>query len=185
MFGLDSIHQDRNFVSRPPAPAAFAIIISFVLPGLASCSPPVARPGPTSPGSAPSPKATLIPIASATSREARTAPTGPLAIVPVTADGVGRYEFVELDIQCDLAAANPFDPEELEIRVLFTSPSGMKIEIGAFWYQDFEPIGHRPIGERGWRVRFTPPYEVFLHKLQVLLSSFLPALVHTNAIDFG
>jgi hypothetical protein len=79
-----------------------------------------------------------------------------LAIVPVTADGVGRYQLVELDIQCDLAAANPFDPEELEIRVQFTSPSHMKTEIEAFWYQDFEPIGHRPIGEPGWRVRFTP-----------------------------
>jgi hypothetical protein len=44
MFGLDLIHQDRNFVRRPPTPAAFALIISFVLPGLASCSPPVASP---------------------------------------------------------------------------------------------------------------------------------------------
>jgi hypothetical protein len=58
-----------------------------------------------------------------------------LAIVPVTAGGVGRYEFFELDLQCDLAAANPFDPEELEIRVQFMSPAGMKTEIGAFWYQ--------------------------------------------------
>jgi hypothetical protein len=79
-----------------------------------------------------------------------------LVIIPLTANGVGQYELVELEIQSGLTPTNPFDPYELGIRVQFTSPSGMKAESGAFWYQDFDPVDRQAVGEPVWRARFTP-----------------------------
>jgi hypothetical protein len=156
MLGIDLTHRDRQIVRQPHNPAMFFLIASIVMVGLASCSPPVTNPSPTSPGSALTPKATLIPIASATGRETEIVPTGPLTIVPVTTEGVKLYELVELEIQSEVSPTNPFDPDEFDIQVRFTSATGATVEVGAFWYQDFESIGHKPIGEPGWRVRFTP-----------------------------
>lgn len=69
---------------------------------------------------------------------------------------VGRFELVELEIQTDIVPRNPFDPDELDIRVEFTAPSGKTVEVGAFWYQQYEAIQGRANGEPGWRARFTP-----------------------------
>jgi len=121
---------------------------------LASCEPA----GPTF--LPPSPKpiltagATPAPIASATARE--TAGARPLAITPLLSEEVGRFELLELAIQTDLTTSNPFDPDELDIRVEFTPPSGATVEIGAFWYQPYESKGLVPTGDPGWRARFTP-----------------------------
>lgn len=60
------------------------------------------------------------------------------------------------------APANPFDPAQLLVRVVFRAPDGARIVTGAFWFQDYDRalVGGRevltPKGAPYWRVRFTP-----------------------------
>jgi Domain of unknown function (DUF5060) len=51
---------------------------------------------------------------------------------------------------------NPYDPDEIDIRVRFTAPSGKDVEVGAFWFQDYDLQTRRLRGNPGWKVRFTP-----------------------------
>ncbi|MBP1692898.1 MAG: hypothetical protein H6Q37_781 [Chloroflexi bacterium] len=101
-----------------------------------------------------SPGATLIPTA--TPAPVTSATVQPLAISPLKMDKVGRFELLELDIKSNIVVANPFDPNEINIRVEFTSPTGRIVDVGAFWYQDFDSTGHRRVGEPRWKARFTP-----------------------------
>lgn len=80
-------------------------------------------------------------------RLALAAPAGPVA----------AYGRVELAIATNLRFANPFDPAEADLRVAFTGPDGQARQVPAFWYQAYDPETLRPLGEPGWRVRFTPP----------------------------
>jgi hypothetical protein len=148
--------RDRAVANRPRLREAWQVIASFALLWLASCEPTGPTLGPASPDAPSMPVATLEPIASSTARDAPIGLLGTLVIAPVMADEVGRFEPVELEIQTDIVPSNPFDPEELEIRVAFTSPSGTTVEVGAFWYQAFDATGVRSMGEPGWRARFTP-----------------------------
>jgi hypothetical protein len=66
------------------------------------------------------------------------------------------YELQEMAIDTDGRVLNPFDPAQMEIKVFFTSPSGERIVVPAFWFQDYDPDTARPRGEPGWRVRFAP-----------------------------
>ncbi|HET7011325.1 MAG TPA: DUF5060 domain-containing protein [Anaerolineales bacterium] len=84
------------------------------------------------------------------------APVPPLAILPLEATRFELYGLVELDLLTSIVPENPFDPEELDMRVEFTSPSGSKVDVGAFWYQAFEAALGTPEGDPGWKVRFTP-----------------------------
>jgi hypothetical protein len=102
------------------------------------------------------PNATSVPIASATERETATDHAASLMIAPLILDKVGRFELLELEIQTELIPTNPFDPEELDIRVEFTSPSGKMSEIGAFWYREFDYATLKFVGEPSWKARFTP-----------------------------
>ena len=111
---------------------------------------------PSSPELTPTPVAPLVPATSTTPREVAPGRAGPLAIVPLLSDEVGRYNLLELEIQTDIEVANPFDPEELDIRVEFTSPSGGQVEVGAFWYRAYEPPGVLGQGPPAWKARFTP-----------------------------
>ncbi len=79
-----------------------------------------------------------------------------LAIVPaedVTAD---LYSMLELDLQTNLQAANPYNPNEIDLRVSFNAPSGKDVEVGAFWYQDYDLQTRQAKGKPDWKVRFTP-----------------------------
>ena len=91
---------------------------------------------------------------------------------------VGRFEKFELTFRLSKTFANPFDPDCVELDGQFTSPSGKKITIPAFFYQDYErhllkdgkgvPVGQRsppapgtrefltPKGRCCWKLRFTP-----------------------------
>jgi len=92
---------------------------------------------------------TQLPVATPTSDHA-------LAIVPPGNEPVERYGLLELDLQTDLRVANPYDPNEIDLRVRFTAPSGKEVEVGAFWYLGFDLQTRQPKGEPGWKVRFTP-----------------------------
>src|SRR3990172_7698395 len=146
----------RPTVSGRRVRRACPVIASLAMLWLASCEPSGATLGPPSPDVALAPIATLVPIASATARETAAGHTRTLGIAPLVPDEIGRFEPLELQIQTDIAPSNPFDPEELDIRVEFTSASGTTVEVGAFWYQEFDATGRTRIGEPGWRARFTP-----------------------------
>ncbi len=79
-----------------------------------------------------------------------------LAIVAPKDKVVERYGLLELDLQTNLQADNPYDPNQIELKVGFIAPSGRKLEVGAFWYQDYDPQTRQPQGRPGWKVRFTP-----------------------------
>lgn len=60
------------------------------------------------------------------------------------------------------AAANPFDPDEIQVDATFSAPSGKKTTVPAFWYQDYRRSliqgvqALTPSGAPEWRIRFTP-----------------------------
>jgi len=68
-----------------------------------------------------------------------------------TVDGL-----VELNVETDGLAANPFDPAQVDLRVRFTSATSKTMVVPAFWYQDFYTATVQPKGTPVWRVRFTP-----------------------------
>ncbi len=83
---------------------------------------------------------------------------------PVTQ--VGRYEKLELPLEIDRQYANPFDPCEVELNVLVTTPSGQSLVLPAFFGQDYERQDLKrngkkaawcyPCGTGSWKARFTP-----------------------------
>jgi len=79
-----------------------------------------------------------------------------LAITSVEKEVVDLYGFLELDLQTNLQADNPYNPNDIDLRVLFSAPSGKEVEVGAFWCQDYDLQTRRSKGEPGWKVRFTP-----------------------------
>ncbi len=79
-----------------------------------------------------------------------------LTLLPVEEKPIERYGMLELSLQSDVSIANPYDPKEIELKVRFTAPSGRKEDVGAFWYQGFDPETRLPKDVPGWKVRFTP-----------------------------
>jgi len=61
---------------------------------------------------------------------------------PSTVHQYGRFELI---ITSQTVVGNPFDPDENDIEVVFTDPSGRRISVPAFYD-----------GGTTWRVRFTP-----------------------------
>jgi hypothetical protein len=65
-----------------------------------------------------------------------------------SAANVGRFGRFELALQVAGAWKNPFDPSEADVSVEFTSPSGRKSHVPAFYTQDFERSRHRAEEDR-------------------------------------
>lgn len=85
------------------------------------------------------------------------------------------WERSELRLENIPAVENPFDPEQIRVDVLVTTPSNRVQRIPAYWTQDYE---HRlvdgaevltPRGASGWRLRYTPA-EAGEHQLQLEIS---------------
>ncbi|HSB67317.1 MAG TPA: DUF5060 domain-containing protein [Anaerolineales bacterium] len=87
-----------------------------------------------------------------------TAPTSapPLVIVNPSSNRIERYNLLEINLQTILQVDNPYDPDEINIEVFFTTPSGDELKVGAFWMQDYDLQTRRPKGKPGWKVRITP-----------------------------
>jgi hypothetical protein len=95
---------------------------------------------------------------------ARTEPLALRKAVPSQAP-VARHALFELTL--DLAASydNPFNPEEVDVWAVFTSPQGGAVRVNGFLFQPFtrrldqgtEKI--EPAGEPVWKIRFTPDME--------------------------
>ena len=79
-----------------------------------------------------------------------------LTIVPLANSPVELYGSLELGLETNLRATNPYDPQDIDLRVSFSAPSGKEVHVGAFWYQGYDPATRQPFGEPGWKVRFTP-----------------------------
>lgn len=78
---------------------------------------------------------------------------------------VQRWQKVEGLIDWPKTYANPFDPAEVTVDVLITTPDGRQLVQPAFWMEDYawRQMGRQqggewfyPQGRTGWRVRFTP-----------------------------
>lgn len=60
-------------------------------------------------------------------------------------------------------AQNPYDPDSIQLNVRVTYPNGARRDLPAFWMQPYKSemigISHEeltPVGDPGWRFRFTP-----------------------------
>ncbi|MFW5870669.1 MAG: DUF5060 domain-containing protein, partial [Candidatus Sumerlaeota bacterium] len=74
---------------------------------------------------------------------------------------VGQVFEMRFDIT--RAYDNPYDPEQIAIDVEYQTPSGRRMSLPAFYYQDYvrmrlsnEAEKYQPIGRAHWRARFTP-----------------------------
>ncbi|MFW6164019.1 MAG: DUF5060 domain-containing protein, partial [Planctomycetota bacterium] len=86
--------------------------------------------------------------------------------VELGAEEVGRYERLDVVLDVEAVGSNPFDPDEIDLRLELTTPSDRRLVVPAFWYQPFErrdlsrgrgtQAWLYPAGEPQWRVRFAP-----------------------------
>jgi hypothetical protein len=79
-----------------------------------------------------------------------------LEITSSSASTVDRFGLLELNLKTDIPFTNPYSAKEIDLKVLFTAPSGKRWVVGAFWYQDFDAQTRQPSGKPGWKARFTP-----------------------------
>ena len=70
-----------------------------------------------------------------------------------------QFDLLELEIDTDIKANNPFDPEQIAIDIVFDSPAGGQITVPAFFSQDYNSGTHEPIWPQRWIARFTPTLE--------------------------
>jgi hypothetical protein len=61
---------------------------------------------------------------------------------------------IEFAIHLGVDVANPYDPDEIDLRVTFTSPAGEQTQAPAFYF-----LHQSDPRQSGWRVRFTPATE--------------------------
>jgi hypothetical protein len=83
-----------------------------------------------------------------------------------------RFKPVELRFPVTGSWDNPFDPDQVDVSAVITTPSGRSLTQPAFIYYDFDLLTDadfevvRPNGKQDWRVRWTPteegPYRVRL-----------------------
>ena len=79
---------------------------------------------------------------------------------------VGKYERLELSIETGRRYENPFDPQEVDLTVQISSPSGKTFALPAFFCQDYERRQMNqgrtrenwfyPINGGVWKARFAP-----------------------------
>jgi hypothetical protein len=75
---------------------------------------------------------------------------------------VGKFEKFEATYNLGQTYKNPFDPAQIDVTAVFTSPSGLTHQVKGFIYQDFIRTGDSqsevltPSGPPIWKVRFSP-----------------------------
>ena len=58
--------------------------------------------------------------------------------VEISAEKVGQYEKVEFLIRVETQYRNPFDPEEIDLSLVFNTPDGKRLSLPAFYCQQYE-----------------------------------------------
>ncbi|GBD93885.1 mannan endo-1,4-beta-mannosidase precursor [bacterium BMS3Abin05] len=66
----------------------------------------------------------------------------------VNANEVGLYKKFEITLNVNAAYSNPYDPDEIDIRAVFTAPSGKQWPVFGF-YDNFNSVSK-------WKIRFAP-----------------------------
>lgn len=85
--------------------------------------------------------------------------------VPVAARQCAKYDTVEIPLAIEANVTNPYDPADIAVDAVFTSPSGRTITVPGFLCQSFDRAlqGDEEVltsrGSPDWRVRFTPAEE--------------------------
>jgi len=80
----------------------------------------------------------------------------------VNSSHIKQFEKFEISFDLPIVFQNPFDPEIIDIKGVFNSPSGEKIVIPAFFSQNYiryiDENGEIlfPYGKKEWKIRFTP-----------------------------
>ncbi len=79
---------------------------------------------------------------------------------------VPKYERIEFRVSVSQVYTNPFNPDEADLSVHFTTPNGQTVVVPAFWYQPYDRkhFGSSerprdwlyPAGNPCWRARFAP-----------------------------
>lgn len=88
-----------------------------------------------------------------------------IAGVEFSADSVPVYNRLEVTFTIDAAYANPFDPDEVDVRALIETPGGITLTVFGFYYQPYtrELVDGREqlvaVSEPEWMVRFSPMEE--------------------------
>jgi hypothetical protein len=71
-------------------------------------------------------------------------------------DGVARvYKPWEWTVDLDAAVVDPYDPGEMDLKAVFTSPRGRTLEMPGFLYSG-TVSGVEPVRDALWKIRFTP-----------------------------
>lgn len=89
---------------------------------------------------------TLLLLLISLSSEAETKPK--ISIKKTNADEVGLYEKFEIIMDLNASYLNPFDPDDVNLRAVFTSPSGKIWEIWGFY--------NISQWDAEWNIRFSP-----------------------------
>ncbi|RLF01464.1 MAG: hypothetical protein DRK00_11410, partial [Thermoprotei archaeon] len=93
-------------------------------------------------------------------------------VVNISSRRVPLYGLLEVDLNVTASYDNPFDPDQVNVTALFELPSGRKMTVPAFYYQEYERRlvdGReflRPVRDPYWRIRFTP-VEIGAHRFYV------------------
>ena len=89
-------------------------------------------------------------------------PVGAVAARQPRAEQVAQWSRFEATYVPPTTPANPFDPEEIDVRAEFSGPGPTHREVLGFWFQDYERslVNGRerltPLGDPAFRIRFTP-----------------------------
>lgn len=94
-----------------------------------------------------------------------------------------QYQKIEIGWRPETAPANPFDPNAVMLDASVVFPSGRKMVVPGFWFQDYERSLQDPqvpgqgavevlrvVGQPEWRVRFASG-EVGVHQVTLILRS--------------
>ena len=89
----------------------------------------------------------------------------PIVFEP-SAKQVKRYEKIEFSLHVATVGEDPYDPDEIAADIELTAPSGKRITLPAFYYQQYERQRREqgrnksewmyPVGNPVWKARFTP-----------------------------
>jgi len=82
--------------------------------------------------------------------------------VTLSADTVPQYEMIEISVELDRDYDNPYDPEQVDLAAVITTPIRDEVRVIGFWYEpytrslegDLEVFTSAGPGE--WRVRYAP-----------------------------
>jgi len=81
-----------------------------------------------------------------------------ITLVGPVPQAVGQYEKYDVAFGLGRSYGNPFDPEEIDVQGVFSTPSGQEVRVPAFIYDRAEGL---------WKLRFAP-WELGAHRAKIV-----------------